>query len=117
VGKGPKLESPFRHAGDAAPMQMPDELEGRPIAGLARALFAIAGLVSTILALNQLLNLQLLVGVVFIENRYLFLLAAVCFRLFFWSFLRGDRRPTPGTLADRRHACLLICSRSRLVSQ
>lgn len=97
MGKEPKLEPPLRHAGDAAPMQMPDELEGRPIAGPARAFFAIAALFSTILALNQLLNLQLLVGVVFIENRYLFLLAACLFPLIFLVFpmRTGDRRPTP----------------------
>jgi TRAP transporter 4TM/12TM fusion protein len=97
VGEGSKPESPLRHAGDAAPMQMPDELEGRPIAGPVRAFFAIAALLSTILALNQLLNLHLLVGVVFIENRYLFLLAACLFPLIFLVFpmRTGDHRPTP----------------------
>jgi TRAP transporter 4TM/12TM fusion protein len=60
---------------------MPDELAGRPIAGAVRILFAIAAVLSTGLVLNQLLNLQLFVGLVFIENRYLYLLAAILFPL------------------------------------
>ena len=62
---------------------MPDELDGRPISGTVRALFAIAAVVSSTLALNQLLNLQLFLGIVFIDNRYLFLLAASLFPLIF----------------------------------
>jgi TRAP-type uncharacterized transport system fused permease subunit len=60
---------------------MPDELAGRPIAGAVRILFAIAAVLSTGLVLNQLLNWQLFVGLVFIENRYLYLLAAILFPL------------------------------------
>lgn len=94
---GSQPAAAHRHVGDAAPMQMPEELEGRPITGLARVLFAIAAIVSTTLALNQLLNLQLLVGVVFIENRYLFLLAASLLPLIFLIFpARKDaNQPTP----------------------
>ena len=72
MGDGSKPDTPQRHAGDAAPLIMPDELAARPIAGIVRALFAISAVVSTALAINQLLNLQLLFGVVFIENRYLY---------------------------------------------
>lgn len=72
--------------GDTASVLMPDELAGRPIAGTVRAIFTAAALLSTILVLNQLLNLQLLVGVVFVENRYLYLLAATLFPLIFLIF-------------------------------
>ena len=97
MGEGSNPGAAHRHVGDAAPMQMPDELEGRPILGGVRVLFAFAAVISTVLALNQLLNLQLLVGVVFIENRYLFLLAASLFPLIFLIFpaRKGDREATP----------------------
>ncbi len=75
-----------RHVGDAAPVIMLEEVEGRKLAGIARLLSAFAGILATFLALNQLLNLQLFAGVVFIENRYLFLLAATLFPLVFLSF-------------------------------
>jgi hypothetical protein len=65
---------------------MVDELGGRKLTGAARAVAALAGIVATLLALNQLLNLHLFVGVVFIENRYLFLLAASLFPLVFVAF-------------------------------
>ena len=68
---------------------MPDELEGRPIAGAVRIVFALAALASTALVLNQLLNLQLFAGVVFIDNRYLYLLAAALFPLIFLIFPAG----------------------------
>lgn len=97
MGDGPRPDAASRHAGDAAPLQMPDELDGRPIAGPVRALFAAAAIAATVLALNQLLNLQLFIGVVFIENRYLYLLAATLFPLVFLIFpgRRGERGPTP----------------------
>ena len=77
------------HVGGAAAAQMPDELEGRPIAGAVRIVFALAALASTALVLNQLLNLQLFAGVVFIDNRYLYLLAAALFPLIFLIFPAG----------------------------
>ncbi|MGE0564450.1 MAG: TRAP transporter permease [Pseudolabrys sp.] len=65
---------------------MPEELKGRSIAGALRVIFTAAAILSTILVLNQLLNLQLFAGIVFIENRYLFLLAAMLFPLIFLIF-------------------------------
>jgi len=65
---------------------MVDGLTGRTIGGAAAVPFALGGLAATFLALNQILNLQLLVGVVLIENRYLFLLAATLFPLIFLAF-------------------------------
>jgi TRAP transporter 4TM/12TM fusion protein len=97
VGKASEPDAVDRHAGAAAPPHMPEEIEGRPIAGLVRALFALCGVAATALALNQLLNLQLFAGVVFIDNRYLFLLAAVLFPLIFLIFpaRKGERGPAP----------------------
>ncbi len=74
------------HIGDAAPAMMVDEFTGRTLTGFARLLFAISAIVVTCLSLNQLLNLQLFAGVVFIENRYLYLLAAALFPLIFLVF-------------------------------
>lgn len=71
------------HLGHGAPARMVSETSGRNISGVPRVLFALAGIASTLLALNQLLNLQLFAGIVFIENRYLFLLAATLFPLIF----------------------------------
>jgi TRAP transporter 4TM/12TM fusion protein len=75
---------------------MPDELEGRPIVGAVRLCFAVATVLVTLLVLNQLLNLHLFVGVVFIENRYLFLLAAFLFPLIFLIF-PARKRGSHGT--------------------
>jgi TRAP transporter 4TM/12TM fusion protein len=71
------------HAGSAAPERMVDEIEGRKLGRLAKSLFVAATILSTILAVNQLLNLHLFAGIVFIENRYLFLLAASLFPIVF----------------------------------
>ena len=75
-----------RRSGETAPARMPEELAGRPLSGVATIIFAAAGVLATLLAINQQLNLQLFVGVVFIENRYLFLLAASLFPLVFLTF-------------------------------
>lgn len=74
------------HMGAAAPAQMPDELQGRPIKGAVRISFALAAVAASALVLNQLLNFQLLIGIVFIDNRYLYLLAATLFPLIFLIF-------------------------------
>lgn len=71
------------HAGAAAAVVMPEDIEGRPAIGLARILIAASGIAAVLLAINQLLNLQFFSGIVLIENRYLFLLAAVLFPLIF----------------------------------
>ena len=62
---------------------MVEELAGRAMAGAVRAAFVVVAVIVTLLVLNQLLNLQLFSGVVFIENRYLYLLAALLFPLVF----------------------------------
>ncbi len=65
---------------------MPEEIEGRSLTGAVRMCFAIAGIVACLLAVNQLLNLHLFIGVVFIDNRYLYILAATLFPLIFIVF-------------------------------
>jgi len=82
---------PHRHIGDAAPERMVEELSGRKIGGAAAALFALSAIATTFLALNQILNLQFFAGLVLIENRYLYLLAACLFPLTLLAFpLRPD---------------------------
>jgi TRAP transporter 4TM/12TM fusion protein len=82
-----------RHIGDAAPARMVDDLAARPIGGAAAAMFALGAVAATVLSLNQILNLQFFAGLVLIENRYLYLLAASLFPLVFLAFplRRGAR--------------------------
>jgi len=68
---------------------MAEEYAGRQLSGLPRLLFVVAAVGVTAHALNQLLNLQLFAGVVFIENRYLFLLAASLLPLIYLVFPAG----------------------------
>ena len=90
-------EADRSHAGAAAPAHMPEEIEGRPLTGAVRMCFAIAGVVACLLAVNQLLNLHLFIGVVFIDNRYLYILAATLFPLIFIVFpiRKTDAKSTP----------------------
>ena len=84
---------PHRHIGDAAPDRMVDDLAARPIRGSAAAVFAVGAIATTVLSLNQILNLQFFAGLVLIENRYLYLLAASLFPLVFLALplRRGAR--------------------------
>ena len=77
------IESLQGHAGAAAPDRMVEELAARRLSGPALAVFCIITLLAIAITLNQLLNLQLFVGVVFIESRYLYLLAALLLPLVF----------------------------------
>src|SRR5688500_8774778 len=78
-------------------MLMVEELAARPLGPAARALLAIVALLAALLAVNQLLNLQLFAGIVFIENRHLYLLAAVLFPPVFVALPASarSRGPTP----------------------
>jgi TRAP transporter 4TM/12TM fusion protein len=88
-----KDADPHRLAGDAAPVRMVDDRSGRSIGGLLAIPFVLSALAATILALNQSLNLQFFSGVVLIENRYLYLLAASLFPLVFLALpMRRDAR-------------------------
>ncbi|MBI3436052.1 MAG: TRAP transporter fused permease subunit [Proteobacteria bacterium] len=79
---------------DAAAQRMPEELASRPVAGAGRVVFVLAAVLATLLVLNQLLNLHLFVGIVFIENRYLILLAALLLPLVYLAYPGGQARAT-----------------------
>lgn len=71
---------------EEAPERMVEELAARTLSGPALAVFCVCTVLAIIITLNQLLNLQLFVGIVFIENRYLFLLAGVLLPLVFLAY-------------------------------
>jgi TRAP transporter 4TM/12TM fusion protein len=96
------------HAGSAAPIVMPDEIQGRPMTGAARLVLALGGMASVLLALNQLLNLQFFAGIVLIENRYLYLLAAVLFPLVF-LMLPGRKHTNHGVPWDDWMLATIAC--------
>lgn len=85
-------------AGAAAGTMMVEELPYRRLSGWRLALSCALIVVATLIVVNQLLNLQLFVGVVFIENRYLYLMAALILPIVFLSYPAATslaRRPTP----------------------
>ena len=71
------------HIGASAPQMMPDEVVSRTLRGPARFILIACAILVPLLAMNQLLNLQFFAGVVLIEPRYLFLLAALLLPLVF----------------------------------
>jgi TRAP transporter 4TM/12TM fusion protein len=80
------------HIGDTAPERMVEELSPRELAGVPLAIFCIVTVAAIFITLNQLLNLQLFVGFVFIEGRYLYLLGALLLPLVFIAYA-ADLRP------------------------
>jgi TRAP transporter 4TM/12TM fusion protein len=74
-----------KHIGDAAPEMMPDEIAARETRGAARFILIACAVLVPLLAMNQLLNLQLFSGIVLIDARYLFLLASLLLPLVFLS--------------------------------
>jgi len=64
---------------------MPDEVASRALRGPARAILIVCAVLVPLLAMNQLLNLQLFSGVVLIDARYLFVLASLLLPLVFLS--------------------------------
>ncbi len=78
-------ETPRKHIGDAAPVMMPDELVARETRGLARIILILCAIAVPLLAMNQLLNLHFFAGIVLIDARYLFILAALLLPLIFIS--------------------------------
>lgn len=81
-----------KHIGDAAPQMMPDEIAVREISNPARFILIACAILVPLLAMNQLLNLQLFFGVVLIDARYLFLLASLLLPLVFLAVPVG---PSP----------------------
>lgn len=75
-----------------------EEARFREITGWVKVLFVALTLAAIFLAVNQLFNLRLFVGVVIIENRYLYLLAGIFLALAFAAFPISPRArggPTP----------------------
>lgn len=66
--------------------------------GIARALATVLGAAGILLAVNQHFNLQFLVGAVVLDNRYLFLTAALFVPVVFLGY-PGWRRTRPGVPA------------------
>lgn len=73
------------HSGTDAPKMMPDELASRETSGFARIVLIFFSFAVPLLAMNQLLNAQFFVGIVLIDARYLFVLAAALLPLVFIS--------------------------------
>jgi TRAP transporter 4TM/12TM fusion protein len=82
------------HAGAAAPERMVEELEARRLSGFALVIFCSITLLAVAVTLNQLLNLQLFAGVVFIESRYIYLLSALLLPLVFLVYSADLRAQT-----------------------
>src|SRR6056297_1539447 len=75
-----------------------EEARFREVTGWVKGLFVVLTLPAIFLAVNQLFNLRLFVGVVIIENRYLYLLAGIFLALAFAAFPISPRArggPTP----------------------
>ncbi|MGQ0662178.1 MAG: TRAP transporter permease [Pseudomonadota bacterium] len=79
----------------------------RELKGVAQAAFGGLTIFANVLVLNQLLNLRLFGGMVFIDNRYLYLVAAAVLPLVFlaypWTGRGGDKLAWPDA------ACALLC--------
>jgi TRAP transporter 4TM/12TM fusion protein len=75
-------------SGKAAPQggDMVEELPYRSLSGLALVASCVLTGVVLLVVLNQLLNLQLFAKIVFVENRYLFLLAALVLPVVFLAY-------------------------------
>lgn len=65
---------------------MVEVLPYRELRGVGQFLFCATGVLANLLVLNQLLNLRLFGGIVFIDNRYLYLLAAFTLPLAFLAY-------------------------------
>jgi TRAP transporter 4TM/12TM fusion protein len=78
--------------GVAAGGDMVEELPYRSLAGAGIAASCLLTLAAIVIVINQLLNLQLFAGVVFVENRYLYLLAVSVLPIVFLAYpLRSGR--------------------------
>ena len=75
-----------------------EEARFREVTGWVKGVFVALTLTAVFLAVNQLFNLRLFVGVVIIENRYLYLLAGIFLALAYAAFPISPRArggPTP----------------------
>lgn len=88
---------PAAHAASGAPELMPEELVSRRLSGVPLAIFCAGTVAAAALAVNQLLGFDFFVGVVLIENRYLYLLAAFLLPLVFIAYPAGKHARREGT--------------------
>jgi TRAP transporter 4TM/12TM fusion protein len=65
---------------------MVEELPYRRLSGAAMLASCLLTIVAIVVVINQLLNLQLFAGIVFVENRYLFLLATAVLPIVFLAY-------------------------------
>ena len=70
-------------------------MPARVLGGIPLALFTLFTAAAILLTLNQLLNLQLFLGVVLIDSVYLYLLAALLLPLVFFAY-SADGKPSKG---------------------
>jgi TRAP transporter 4TM/12TM fusion protein len=84
------------HAASGAPDKMVEELAARPLHGPALVVFVAATVLTLVVTLNQLLNLHFFAGLVLIEARYLYVLAALLLPLAFIAY-SGAKRPGDAT--------------------
>jgi TRAP transporter 4TM/12TM fusion protein len=70
-----------------------DEARYRPLVGWQKAVVVALTAVSLLLAINQLFNLQFFIGVVLLENAYLYVLAGVFIAVAFLIFPAWARAP------------------------
>src|SRR3546814_14613212 len=93
--------------GAATGGDMVEELPYRSLSGAAVLASCLLTLLAIVIVINQLLNLQLLAGVVFVENRYLFLLATTILPVVFLAYpLRSQTAPSPPPFYHRAPALL-----------
>jgi TRAP transporter 4TM/12TM fusion protein len=83
-----------RHVGNESPERMVEEITPRFLTGAPLAIFCITTMLAVAVTLNQLLNLHLFAGIVFIESRYLYLLSALLLPLAFLAYAGGAQADT-----------------------
>lgn len=106
MAEGP--DRPAAGQSQASGGDMVEELLYRDLRG--PALFAICALtvVTAVIVVNQLLNLQLFIGLVFVENRYLYLLAALVLPVVFLAYPMHGRASRRLPLYDIAFAVLAL---------
>ena len=90
---------------------MVEELPYRSLSGLTLFMSCALTVVSVVIVLNQLLNLHLFSGIVFVENRYLFILAATILPIVFLAYpARTGRAQAPLPALDVAFALIALAA-------
>lgn len=88
---------PAAHAASGAPDKMVEELASRRLGRASLAVFCAGTLAAVALAINQLFGFDFFAGIVLLESRYLFILAALLLPLVFVAYPAGKRARLHGT--------------------